>query len=269
MSLPTYAVVMAAGRGTRMRSPWPKPLHDLAGRPMILYVLDALPSEDLAATIVVVGHGAEQVERVLSQQAPATLPVRFAQQHKLRGTGHAVMVALSSLADENLYPEGDVLILPGDAPLLRQSTIHSLLRAHQASSAALTILTAVVPDPTGYGRIVRGSNSSVEAVVEERDASPKERLICEINTAVMVAKKSLLTNALQKIDCQNDQHQYYLTDVVAVLAAAGHLVQAVTLSDPSEAQGVNDPHQLATAASVLKARTTELLTTSPSPVVAC
>lgn len=247
-------VVLAAGEGTRMRSARPKPLHHLCGRPMVLYVLDAATHDEVRATVVVVGHGATWVEKSLTERARADVHLTFVEQFEQLGTGHAVSVALPSIEDASGSGDGDVLILPGDTPLLRASTVSALLTRHRASPAALTVLTAEVADPSGYGRIVRAKDGAVARIVEERDADASERLITEINTSIMVVRQSLLGPALRRVDRQNAQNQYYLTDLVAVLHDAGHVTQAMVLEDPVEAQGVNDRRQLASAEAVLRTR---------------
>ncbi len=240
-----------------MRSSRPKPLHHLCGRPMVLYVLDAAAQEDVRATVVVVGHGATWVEKSLTERARADLHLTFVEQSEQLGTGHAVSVALPTIVDELGDSDGDVLILPGDTPLLRPSTVARLLSQHRESQAALTVLTAVVEDPSGYGRIVHGKNGRVARIVEERDATADERLIKEINTAIMVVRASLLGPALRRVGRQNVQNEYYLTDLIAVLHEAGHVTQSLVLEDPSEAAGVNDLLQLARAEAVLRGRINE------------
>jgi bifunctional UDP-N-acetylglucosamine pyrophosphorylase/glucosamine-1-phosphate N-acetyltransferase len=257
MTLPTFVVVLAAGEGTRMRSSRPKPLHHLCGRPMVLYVLEAATHDEVRATVVVVGHGATWVEKALTQRARADVHLTFVEQYEQLGTGHAVSVALPTIENESAGADGDVLILPGDTPLLRASTVGSLLNQHRQSQAALTVLTAFVKDPSGYGRIVRDKDGSVARIIEERDATSAERAITEINTSIMVVRKSLLGPALRRVDRQNAQNQYYLTDLIAVLHDTGHVTQAVLLEDPTEAQGVNDRLQLAEAESVLRTRINE------------
>jgi len=251
---PTFVVVLAAGEGTRMRSARPKPLHHLCGRPMVLYVLDAAAQEKARATVVVVGHGGTWVEKALTERARADVHLTFVEQTEQLGTGHAVSVALPTLEDEVGVDDGDVLILPGDAPLLRASTVSALLARHRQSQAALTVLTANLEDPTGYGRIIRAKDGTVECIVEQRDATSEQRAIHEVNTSIMAVRASLLGPALRRVDRQNSQHEYYLTDLVAVLHEAGHVTNAVVLEDPNEATGVNDRLQLAAAEAVLRAR---------------
>jgi bifunctional UDP-N-acetylglucosamine pyrophosphorylase/glucosamine-1-phosphate N-acetyltransferase len=166
-------------------------------------------------------------------------------------------VALPTIDDELGNSDGDVLILPGDTPLLRPGTVARLLSEHRESQAALTVLTAVVEDPSGYGRIVHAKNGGVARIVEERDATPDERRINEINTSIMVVRASLLGPALRRVGRQNAQHEYYLTDLIAVLHEAGHVTQSLVLEDPSEAAGVNDLVQLARAEAVLRGRINE------------
>ncbi|MFI5036023.1 MAG: bifunctional N-acetylglucosamine-1-phosphate uridyltransferase/glucosamine-1-phosphate acetyltransferase [Acidimicrobiales bacterium] len=257
MSRPVCVVVLAAGEGTRMRSSRPKPLHHLCGRPMVLYVLDAAVHEEVRALVVVVGHGANWVEKSVRERARSAPPLRFVEQAEQLGTGHAVSVALPTVADVIGGTEGDVLVLPGDTPLLRPSTVRALMARHRDRQAALTILSAEVEDPTGYGRVIRAKDGSVARVVEERDASDEERAVREINTAIMVVRESLLGPALRRVGRHNAQNEYYLTDLVAELHDAGHLTDALLIADPLEAAGVNDRAQLAGAEAVLRQRINE------------
>lgn len=249
---PLSAVVLAAGEGTRMRSARPKPLHLLCGRAMLLYVLDALADCTIDRAVVVVGHGAERVTKKLQELGPDLL-LDFVEQHEQRGTGDAVAVGLTGLPDE--IDEGDVLVLPGDTPLLRPATIAALLAEHRRTDAAATVLTAVLDDATGYGRVVRGEDGRVHRIVEEADASPEERAVTEINTSIYCFRRSVLAPALRRLSPENAQGEYYLTDVVGVLHDAGYTVSAVVADDPGETQGVNDRVQLAHAEAVLRART--------------
>ncbi|HEY9555303.1 MAG TPA: NTP transferase domain-containing protein [Acidimicrobiales bacterium] len=250
------AVVLAAGEGSRMRSTRPKPLHLLCGRAMVLYVLDALPRDQVDRAVVVVGHHAERVTKKLTEDG-AGLQLEFVEQRIQRGTGDAVAVGLTGLPDDDLDTEDhDVLVLLGDTPLLRRETIAGLVEAHRSSGAACTILTAILDDPTGYGRIVRvGKDDRVARIVEQADAAPDELEIDEINTGIFCFRRSLLAPALRKVQPDNAQGELYLTDVVEVLAEAGHKVVTVVADDPSETAGVNDRAQLAAAEARLRART--------------
>jgi bifunctional UDP-N-acetylglucosamine pyrophosphorylase / glucosamine-1-phosphate N-acetyltransferase len=254
---PLAAVVMAAGEGSRMKSSRPKPIHRLCGKPMVLHVLDAVIGLGLERAVVVVGHGAERVTKALLEEAPQSLPLEFVTQHVQRGTGDAVSVALTAFSAEELDDEadGDLIVLPGDQPLFRPETLAEMLRAHVSSDAAATILTAVVEDATGLGRVVRGKGNRVRKVVEHRDATDEERSIFEINTSVYCFKRSLLAPALRRLSPENSQGEYYLTDVIEVLYDAGYNVISHVVADASEGAGVNDRLQLASAEAVLRRRT--------------
>ena len=252
------AIVLAAGEGTRMRSTTPKPLHQLCGRPMVLHVIDALAELEVDRVVVVVGHGAERVTKTIQEQAPEGLFVEFVEQHVQRGTGDAVAVALTAFPDDDLDEETyDVVVLPGDTPLLRPPTVAGMVRAHRAASAAATLLTAVVDDPTGYGRVVRGKDDRVSRIVEERDASPEDKLITEVSTSMYCFRRSVLAPSLRRLSPENAAGEYYLTDVVAVLHDAGYPVVSMVVGDPMEAAGVNDRAQLSIAEAELRDRTNE------------
>jgi bifunctional UDP-N-acetylglucosamine pyrophosphorylase/glucosamine-1-phosphate N-acetyltransferase len=246
------AIVLAAGEGTRMRSERPKPLHLLCGRAMLLYVLDSLGGCVVDRAIVVVGHGAEKVTKKLQEDGPDLL-LEFVEQHEQRGTGDAVAVGLTGLPDDG--DESDVLVLPGDTPLLRPETIAALVGEHRRTGAAATLLTAIVEDPTGYGRVVRGKDDRVRMIVEEADATDEERAIDEINTSIYCFRRSVLAPALRRLSPENAQGEYYLTDVIEVLHDAGYPVVSVVAPDPAETVGVNDRVQLAHAEAELRTRT--------------
>lgn len=252
------AIVLAAGAGTRMKSSRPKPLHLLAGRAMLQYVLDSLASCEVERVVVVVGHGAERVTKKL--QADATdLHLTFVEQHVQNGTGDAASVGLTGLPDDD-GPESDhhdVLVLPGDMPLLRPGTIAALVAAHRSADAACTVLTARVPDPGSYGRVVRNADGQVTRIVERRDCTDEEAAIDEINTAVYCFRRSVLAPALRRIAPDNAQGELYLTDVVAVLRDAGYPVGAELVGDPADAEGINDRAQLAAAEAELRRRTNQ------------
>jgi bifunctional UDP-N-acetylglucosamine pyrophosphorylase/glucosamine-1-phosphate N-acetyltransferase len=253
---PLSAVVMAAGEGTRMRSERPKPLHVLCGRPMLLHVLDALSELPLERVVVVVGHGAERVVKTLQEQARPELLLDHVEQHVQRGTGDAASVALTAFPDDDL-DDGDIVVLPGDTPLLRPETLASLVTEHRLAEAAATVLTAVVDDPAGYGRVVRDKDGRVRAIVEESDANVEEKTIDEVNTSIYCFRRSLLAPALRRLSPENAQGEYYLSDVIGVLHDAGYPVISVVSDDASETAGVNDRKQLAVAEAALRARTNE------------
>jgi bifunctional UDP-N-acetylglucosamine pyrophosphorylase/glucosamine-1-phosphate N-acetyltransferase len=254
---PLSAIVLAAGEGTRMRSVRPKPLHLLCGRAMLLYVLDSLDQRETSRAVVVVGHGAERVTKKLQEEAPDML-LEFVEQHVQRGTGDAVSVGLTGFDDDDLEAEdGDVLVLPGDTPLLRPETIAALVATHREAEAACTLLTAQVANPSGYGRVLRGKDGRVRRVVEEADATEEERAIDEINTSIYCFRRSLLAPALRRLSPENAQGEYYLTDVIEVLHDAGYPVVSMVADDARETQGVNDRVQLSEAEAELRRRTNE------------
>ena len=260
-----YAIVLAAGEGTRMRSQRPKPLHLICGRPMVMHVIHSLSGVQPTQTVIVVGHGADQVTARVTNDSPSWANVSFASQVVQRGTGDAVSVGLTALdqsvattAASDRPAEHDdmfsILVLPGDTPLLRRETIDNLVAQHEASGHAATVLVAQLDDPTGYGRVVRSKDGKVLRIVEQRDASDEERQIKEINTSIYVFRRDLLGPALRRVTPNNAQSEYYLTDVVAVLADMGHHVGAV-VADAPETQGVNDRWQLALAEREFRSRT--------------
>jgi bifunctional UDP-N-acetylglucosamine pyrophosphorylase/glucosamine-1-phosphate N-acetyltransferase len=251
------AVVLAAGEGTRMRSARPKPLHRLCGRPMVLHVLDALAQLSVQRVVVVVGHRAEWVTKTLIEHAPAGMSIEFVEQVEQRGTGDAMSVALTGLPDDDGDDDSDVVVLPGDTPLLRPATLAELVHRHRSSDAAATLLTAVLDDPTGYGRVVRGRDDSVARVVEHGDAIDDELDVHEINTSIYCFRRSVLAPSLRRLSPANAQGEYYLTDVIEVLYEAGHKVGSVVVDDTMEVAGVNDRAQLAVAEAELRDRINE------------
>jgi bifunctional UDP-N-acetylglucosamine pyrophosphorylase / glucosamine-1-phosphate N-acetyltransferase len=259
---PTVAavVVLAAGQGTRMRSSTPKVLHTLGGRSLLGHVLAAAEPLRAATTAVVVGAGREAVEEHLGQIAPAALPVVQAEQ---RGSGHAAAVALAAVPDL----EGPVLIVNGDAPLLRATTVTALVAEHLAAGSALTVLTADVDDPTGLGRIVRDASGAVRAIVEERDATDGQRAIREINAGVYVGDATTLRRALAALDADNDQGEQYVTDVLGLLVADGAPVGGVRAEDPDDVLGCNDRRELAARRRTLNDRVLDELMRSGVTVV--
>ena len=255
---PLSAIVLAAGQGTRMRSSRPKPLHMLCGRPLVRYVLDAVAGCDADRAVVVVGFGADLVIKTL-QEDPGPVPLEFVEQRVQNGTGDAVAVGLTGIPDDDLdaldADDGDVIVLPGDTPLIRPETLAALVLEHRLSGAACTLLTVRMEGH--YGRVVRDKYGRVRRIVEHRDATDDERLIDEMNTSIYVFRRSLLAPALRRITPENAQGELYVTDVVAVLAEAGHPVVSLVAADADETQGVNDRAQLAVAEAELRRRTNE------------
>lgn len=251
---PLAAVVLAAGEGTRMRSATPKVLHPLCGRPMLLHVVDALVALPLERIVIVVGHGAERVTKTLQEQIASEMPIEFVEQRVQRGTGDAVSVALTAFSDEPDL-DGDVLVMPGDAPLVRPEVLAALARDHREADAAATLLTAALDELTvDFGRVVRDDKGRVDHIVERTDASAEELGIEEVNTSIYCFRRGLLAPALRRLSPENAQGEYYLTDAVSVLRQAGHDVRAVPAEDRTAAMHVNDRAQLAAAEAELRSR---------------
>ncbi len=237
-SSPVAAVViLAAGEGKRMKSSRSKLLHEVAGYSMLSYAVTAATAVQPDHVVVVVGHLRDQVEEHLAEIAPHVL---IAVQEEQLGTGHAVQVALGQLADLN----GDVIVTYGDVPMLTGETLAALLSEHRTRQAMVTVLTAEVPDPTGYGRILRDSEGMVRGIVEHRDADEMQRQITEINSGIYVFDAAALKAALTELTPTNDQGELYLSDVPAVVRQAGQPVAALLIEDVWQTEGVNDRIQL-------------------------
>jgi bifunctional UDP-N-acetylglucosamine pyrophosphorylase/glucosamine-1-phosphate N-acetyltransferase len=235
-AFPVDVVVMAAGKGTRMKSTKPKVLHRLGGRALAQHVIDTAAGVSARSVVVITGHGAEAVEVGLC--APAGVALKYVRQAPQLGTGHAVQQAVPVLADD-----GVTLVLSGDVPLTQPETLEALLDL--CGDQQLALLTLDMADPTGYGRIVRGGSGEVRAIVEQKDATPEQRAITEIYSGIMAVPTRLLRSWLGRLDNQNAQGEYYLTDVVKFAVADGALVQAHRIADPVQVAGVNSPVQLA------------------------
>ena len=235
---PVAVIVLAAGEGTRMKSRIPKVLHPLCGRSMLGHVLAAAGELDPHRMVVVAGHGRDEVGAEATRYAPDAAVVV---QDRQAGTGHAVRTVIEALG---VMP-GVVLVTYGDMPLLRAQTLAALVREHAAAGNAVTVLTARIGDPGGYGRIVRDERGALAEIVEYADATPDQRAIDEINSGCYAFDGVLLADAIKRVATSNAQGQEYLTDVVAILRGDGHPVGAVLAADPGEIQGVNDRVQLA------------------------
>lgn len=248
------AIVLAAGEGTRMRSARPKPLHMICGRAMVLHVVEAVAALHPDRTALVVGHGAEQVTKKVQALSPAAANVVFVEQVTQRGTGDAAAHGMTAFPGDDLDDDSTIVVVPGDTPLLLPETLQELVATHVANGSAATVLTSVVDDPTGYGRVVTAADGRVLRIVEHRDASPEERAIKEFNTSIYAFRRDLLGPALRHLSPDNSQGELYLTDVIGVLAGMGHRVGRVE-APAAETQGVNDRWQLAMAERELRART--------------
>jgi len=239
-----YAVILAAGKGTRMKSDLPKVLHKVAGISMLEHVFRSVSAIEPEKTVTVIGHKAELVEQVLASQT------EFVRQTEQLGTGHAVMMAEPVL--ENLT--GQTLVIAGDTPLITGESLKNLIDFHINHKNVATILTAEADNPFGYGRIVRNQHGEVIKIVEQKDASDFEQQIKEINTGTYVFDNARLFEALKNINTNNAQGEYYITDVIGIFRENGEKVGAYTLKDFDESLGVNDRVALATAESVMRRR---------------
>lgn len=245
------AIVLAAGAGTRMKSRTAKVLHELGGRSMLAHALGAVRQVGAGRVVAVVGHDREQVAAAVTAHDAGVVQ---AVQEEQRGTGHAVRVALDALGD---VPEGTVLITYGDVPLLTAQTLSTLLLDHTHEGRAVTILTAELPDPTGYGRILRDEQGAVVAIREHKDATEEERRRREVNSGILAVDAAFLDRATRSLDASNAQGELYLTDIVAKAVREGRPVGAHVLEDVWQTKGVNDRVQLAELAAELNRRTTE------------
>ncbi len=241
-------VVLAAGQGTRMRSRLPKILHTVGGRPLVGHVLDTAASLDPSRIVVVVRHERERVAETVAELAPGVVIV---DQDEVPGTGRAVEAALGALEDF----AGDVLVLSGDVPLLESHTLAALVETHRTGGSAVTLLTASVDDPQGYGRVIRDDARGVRRIVEQKDATDAEAAVTEINVGVYVFRAAPLREQLARVSTANAQGEKYLTDVVALLRDAELGVAASLTPDAAAALGVNDRIQLSEAGRTLNART--------------
>ncbi|MEV4175592.1 bifunctional UDP-N-acetylglucosamine diphosphorylase/glucosamine-1-phosphate N-acetyltransferase GlmU [Nonomuraea sp. NPDC049709] len=247
---PAAVIVLAAGEGTRMKSQTPKVLHEVCGRALVDHMLSAARDLGPEQLIVVIGHALERVGGHLAATSP---DARAVVQREQRGTGHAVRTVLEEVGTIS----GTVLVTYGDVPLLRTQTLTELLDRHAADGNAVTVLTAEVPDPTGYGRIIRDDAGAVLEIVEEKDASPAQRAIKEMNSGIYAFDGLLLADAVKRVSTDNAQGEEYLTDVLAILRRDGHRVGACVAGDFVEVEGVNDRVQLAAARKVLNQRLLE------------
>ncbi|MFA5097612.1 MAG: sugar phosphate nucleotidyltransferase [Candidatus Margulisiibacteriota bacterium] len=240
----TVALILAAGKGTRMNSDKPKVLHTLCGAPILNYVLEAVNALHLRDAYIIVGHKADLVMKKYKH-----LDLNFIEQKEQLGTGHAVMQAEKVLKDRDLT----VLVINGDMPFIKSTTLKQLVELHRSKKASATVLTACVEDPAGYGRIIRDLGRDVEKIVEQKDGSLGELEVKEINTGTYCFENADLAEALQQVRPENSQHEYYLTDVISILRKKGKKVAALCVEEPFEAMGINCREHLEEAEKRLKA----------------
>jgi bifunctional UDP-N-acetylglucosamine pyrophosphorylase/glucosamine-1-phosphate N-acetyltransferase len=235
MSQEINVVILAAGKGTRMRSKYPKVLHKLAGKSLLERVYDTASQLNPSKIIVIYGHGGDLVREALSH-----LDAIWVEQKQQMGTGHALKQAMPfvTLASK-------VLVLYGDVPLTRTETLKHVLSAHGNNQGTLALLTATLEDPTGYGRIIRNASNHVTHIVEQKDANERELEVCEVNTGILAADATVLTRWLEQLKNDNAQREYYLTDIIAMAVADGFVVSTSSTDSPWEMLGVNDRKQLA------------------------
>ncbi|RFU62642.1 bifunctional UDP-N-acetylglucosamine diphosphorylase/glucosamine-1-phosphate N-acetyltransferase GlmU [Peribacillus glennii] len=242
-----YAIILAAGQGTRMKSKLYKVLHPVCGKPMVQHVIDQVSELSIEQIVTIIGHGAELVKHQLGDAC------QYALQEQQLGTAHAVMQAESALAGK----EGTTLVICGDTPLIRAETMAALIKKHDDMNAKATVLTATAENPTGYGRVVRNKDGFVEKIVEHKDATDEERQINEINTGTYCFDNKALFQALKHVSNENVQGEYYLPDVIEILKSQGEIVSAYQTDDFEETLGVNDRVALAQAERILKKRLNE------------
>ena len=243
------ALVLAAGQGTRMNSDLAKVLHPMCGEPMLAHVLAALDETGVDRILVVIGHQRDRVREAFPRPG-----IEWVVQAEQRGTGHAVQMAAPALGDFS----GTLLVVCGDTPLLRGATLRALLAHHAAGGAAATVLSTRVPEPRGYGRIVRDAARGRVAIVEERDAAPKQRSIDEINSGIFAFRYPVLRTVLGRLTTENAQGEYYLTDTLTLIQEAGEKASVLCADDWRELLGINTPAQLAEAERIYRARKNEL-----------
>jgi UDP-N-acetylglucosamine diphosphorylase/glucosamine-1-phosphate N-acetyltransferase len=247
----TFAIlILAAGKGTRMKSDLVKVLHPVAGRPMLDYVLNLAEEMGSGKIAVIIGHQADLVEGRYGNRGPT-----FVYQREQLGTGHAVLQAREAFAGYR----GTILILCGDVPLLQVSTVRDLMERHCASGAAITVLTTLLEDPFGYGRIVKDKEGNVLGIVEHRDATEEQKKIREINTGIYCAENPFLFEAVSEIGNDNAQKEYYFTDIFAIARRKGVRTASVIAPDPGEVMGINSPDDLARATEIVQERLKEKL----------
>ncbi|MCQ2358619.1 MAG: bifunctional UDP-N-acetylglucosamine diphosphorylase/glucosamine-1-phosphate N-acetyltransferase GlmU [Phascolarctobacterium sp.] len=238
------AVILAAGKGTRMRSKLPKVLHKVGGKAMLQHVIDASTAAGADDKVVIIGHGAELVEEMVAGQAKTAL------QAEQLGTGHAVLQTKEALSGFT----GTAMILCGDTPLLDGEELKKFYEAHKASSASATVMTAIMDNPTGYGRIIRDNNGDVCGIVEQKDATEEQKAVKEINTGIYCIECPLMFEVLETITPNNAQGEYYLTDILDKLYSAGKKVGGVVTADSDMVMGINSRKQLSVAESVMRTR---------------
>ena len=243
------AIILAAGISNRMNTDTPKVLHEVCGRPMLAYVLDACRGAGVGKIYVVVGFGAEQVKK----RFEADDDIVWVRQDEQKGTAHAVLCCKEHL---NGF-DGETLVLCGDGPLIRADTLRAIIEKHEATDSAATLATAILDDPAGYGRVCRDADGNIEAIVEHNDCTSEQLEIKEVNPSYYVFNNRILFEAVVKVRPDNVKKEYYLTDAISIIIAAGHKVAAIAAMRPEEAMSVNTTAQLSEISRIMQCRTAE------------
>lgn len=238
-------IILAAGKGTRMRSDLPKVLHTVCGEPMVLYPIELARSVGSEIIVLVVGHRADLIRAHFEHE-----DLLYVYQREQLGTGHAVLQTRESLRNF----DGNILILCGDVPLLLPATVHALIELHGKSQAAVTVLTTLLEDPTGYGRVVKGTNGDIIKIVEDRDASEQEKEIREINSGIYCVESRFLYEAVAQISNENAQSEYYLTDIIEIATRMNRTARSYVIFDYHEVMGINSPQELEKANQIMADR---------------
>lgn len=254
MTRSVSAIILAAGKGTRMKSDLPKVAHPCGGRAIVEWVVDACAAAGCQRVIVVVGYQQEIVRRILDRAQPGRLRVEYAVQAEQHGTGHAVMCAERLLEREAADPGHSCFVLAGDGPLIRAETLRTLRRRHEETGAVATLATSVIEDPSGYGRIVRDASGRFVGIVEQKNATAKQLAVREINPSYYCFRTGDLLGALRRVERNPVSGEYYITDVPSLLMAEGKRVEVIDAVPPEDVLSINTPEQLAEVERVLEAR---------------
>ncbi len=250
-SRPLAAIILAAGKGTRMNSDLPKVAHEVAGRPMVMWVVDAVRRAGASRIVLVVGHAADTVRACF---AGDDADIEYVMQAEQLGTGHAVEQCREAFAGF----AGDVLVLAGDGPLIRPATIDAMLERHRGDAAAATLATSVVEDPTGYGRVIRDAGGGFAAIVEQKNATPEQLAVCEIYPSYACFDAEAMFDQLARLERDPVSGEYYVTELPAMLRAAGRTVAVVDAVPPEDVLSINTPQQLAEVDAILRHRLAEV-----------
>ena len=243
------AIILAAGVSSRMNADVPKVLRKVCGRPMLAYVLDACREAGIGKIYVVIGFGAEEVKKRFN----GADDIVWVHQQQQKGTAHAVLCCKERLGGFN----GDTFVLCGDGPLIRAKTLETIIQKHEAERSAATLATAVLDDPTGYGRICRDKDGKIEGIVEHGDCTSEQLGIKEVNPSYYLFNNKVLFEALDEVGCDNIKKEYYLTDAISIIISAGHKVVAVAAVRPEEAMSINTEAQLSRVSEIMQTRLAE------------